>query len=114
MKKILFIGVFLILQFSLGSVGLACGADGKSEAQFFGRITNLNISQGGEAGEVEHYTYQIKFDESQTLLNPNCPLDIQLASRNTWWVQGLPLVRQGQTISGVLIFDSKTNIYNIE
>ena len=62
---------------------------------------------------MEHTTYQIFFYENHTLQNLSCPIDINLASQNVWWVQGVTNLKEGQPVSGNLVFDSNTNTYSL-
>lgn len=105
--------VFTLLIISSHNV-LACGLDGQTEAQFFGRIANLTVFPAKENTQTEHFTYQIEFDFSRTTFNPRCPLDLQAAGQNLWRFNGTPIVENNQEISGVMVFDSKTGIYHIE
>lgn len=104
--------LIMISFFSLQNV-FACGADGKSEAQFFGAISNLNYFES-EAGQVQHFTYQIKIDEQKTTQNSLCPLDIEAASSYVWWNQENPGLKDGDIISGILVFDKLNGTYSIE
>lgn len=108
MKAFLFLGTLISM-----NIALACGADGQTELQFFGNVRNLNHYEG-EAGQIEHFTYQISIDVGRASQNPNCPLDIDAAEQHTWSFRGAPTVQSGQEVSGVLVFDSKTDTYHIE
>ena len=104
--------IFLALTVLLGfSAAWACGADGKTEAYVFGQMININHVVGGEAGEIEHTTYQMRIFENHTMQNTSCPLDIELASQNIWWIQGSPDLKEGQRMAGTLVHDTATNIF---
>lgn len=89
---------------------LAC--NGNLEAQFIGKISNVNYS-APEAGNLEHTTYGIG---SFSLYNENslCPLDLGIALDARFWVQGHVDLKNGDFISGVLIYNPKTQMFIIE
>jgi hypothetical protein len=109
MKSLIAIALLISSQYAL-----ACGADGESEARIVGKISNLNYSFDSDAGQMEHFTYKIKIDASRVVQNPKCPLDIKAASQYSYWQQGAPSVQEGQEVSGVLVFNSKTNVYYVK
>ncbi len=95
---------------SVQSLKLTC--NGNLEAEFIGKVTNLSYSSP-EAGNLEHTTYSIgKF--SFYNVNALCPLDDQLALSANFWIQGQITLKNEDSISGVLIYNPKTQIFSIE
>lgn len=92
------------------NLNLTC--NGNLEAEFIGSVTSVNYS-APEAGNIEHTTFGIS---NFTFFSENalCPLDDQLALKASFWIQGQVNLKNGDPISGVLIYNPRTQLFSIE
>jgi hypothetical protein len=97
----------LLLTSTFSTPALACRA-GTTEANVSGTVDGLSYS-GPEAGNLEHYTYQIIIAQFQP--NPGCPMTKEQAEQAYLLENGDPTIRNGDPVSGTLTFDSKLNSY---
>lgn len=86
--------------------------NGNLEAQFIGKIKNVSFSEG-EAGNSEHTSYKIG-DFSLYNVNSLCPLQQELAVEAVIYLPNYSPIANGDTVSGVLIYNPKFNQFSIE
>jgi len=103
-----FILTGLTILFSLSTFAVECNR----EAQFIGKVKNLKTIKGSAKAE-EHFTFQIKIG-SHFLPNLACPMLDTEFEEAVIKVQGSPDIKNGDQISGVLIYDLETMNYQIE
>lgn len=99
-----------LLAFSFSS--FACNR----EAQFIGTVKNLSY-QPATATTVEHFSFQIKIGfNGNYWFQPSgvCPMWEDEAEEAVIKEAGMPSIKNGDSISGVLVFDQKLQDYKVD
>jgi hypothetical protein len=95
---------YLILSlFCLGS--LSALADCNREAQFIGKVRNLRMTE-------RTFTFQVAITR-WFVASSICPMDESELESAVIELQGIPSIKNGQEISGVMAFDQGTQSYRI-
>jgi hypothetical protein len=96
---------YLILSlFLLGSV--SAFANCNREAQFIGKVRNLRMNE-------QTFTFQISISR-WFVTSAVCPMYEPELESAIIEIEGIPSIEDGQEISGVMVFDQKTQNYRIE
>lgn len=76
------------------------------EAQFSGKVTNVVVKENS-------VTYQIKLT-APSKENPFCPIQDVEVEAAVIEVAGQSTISEGDSISGYLVYDAKTQTYSVE
>lgn len=102
--------IFLTLVFSFSS--FACNR----EAQFIGTVRNVSYNPATET-TIEHFSYQIKLGHNGNYWfreSGVCPMWEDEVEAATIEEAGKPSVKDGDMISGILVFDQKLQDYKVD
>ncbi len=86
------------------------------EAQLVGTVKDLKVFQADKI-QPDHFTFKIKLGYKNTYwFEPSitCALWEDEAEAATISILGIPTLKNGDQISGVLIFDEALQVYRIE
>lgn len=87
-------------------------ADCNREAQFIGTVANVKYKAATETSK-EYFTFQVRLGRwfAPSMV---CPMDDIEAEEAVIKIEGFPSIVDGDEISGVLVFDQKTQTYKID
>jgi hypothetical protein len=105
MKRLILI---LAAIFSLSAFGNC-----NREAQFMGTVKNVNYFPAQE-GRIEHYSFEIELDPQWFRPSIVCPMSEAELENAIIYEAGLPKRANGDSISGVLVFDQKIQNYKLD
>lgn len=94
----------LVSLFLLSSV--TAFADCDREAQFIGKVKNLQVSE-------RSFTFQVALTR-WFIPSAVCPMFEDELESAVIELSGTPAISNGQEISGVMVFDQKTQTYRID
>lgn len=101
-----------IIVLLLALLSFSTFAECNREAQFMGTVTNLKYSPARE-GSPEHFTFQVKIGRwfAPSIVCPMWEDELETAVIE---LEGFPRIIDGYEISGIMVFDYKTNRYRID
>ncbi len=100
--------VFLITLFSFSSFSSECNR----EAQFMGYVKNLKTYPATYL-VPEHFTFQVKLGR-HFLPSLVCPMWETELEEAVVTIKGRPSISEGDSVSGVMVYDVKDMSYRIE
>jgi hypothetical protein len=90
--------------FLLGA--LSAFADCNREAQFIGKVQNLQVAE-------RSFSFQVAITR-WFIASSVCPMHENELEAALIEVEGIPSVENGEEVSGVMVFDQNTQTYRIE